>query len=202
MQRGRKGARVRQASSNVATLRSGAVTNPDGSCSMAVINWGEKKRARITSEHPIGKPLRRYVYESANPPFNAFNDLQPVSGTVTAAKDVVAVELPEKSITFLTTDYQDRTPPRVNGVHLEKNGVLAWAATKDAGHVYYRVYRDGRQIASTVATSLDLGVENGQAARSTSRTAGSAVPLGAEAMNCVPLSYSVKSVDRWGNVGE
>ena len=79
---------------------------------------------------------------------------------------------------------------------------MAWNATEDANHVYYRVYRDGKQIASTVATSLDLGVENGQAARSTSRTAGSAVPLGAEAMNCVPLSYSVKSVDRWGNVGE
>ena len=176
----RKGARVLLASSNDATLRIGAVTNPDGSCSIAVINWGEKKRARIESEHSIAKPLRRYVYESANPPFNEFNDLQPVSGMVVADNGVIAVELPEMSITFLTTDYQDRTPPRVNGVHLEKNGVLAWAATKDAGHVYYRVYRDGRQIASTVATSLPISEASADAAR----------------------CFSVRSVDRWGNVGE
>ena len=171
----RKGARVLQASSNDATLRIGAVTNPDGSCSIAVINWGEKKRARITSEHPIAKPLRRYVYESANPPFNEFNDLQPVSGTVVADNGMIAVELPEKSITFLTTDYQDRTPSRIDGVHLEKDGFLAWTATKDPCHVYYRVYRDGRQIASTVATSLKIGDAKG--------------------------SYAVTGVDRWGNEG-
>ena len=115
------------------------------------------------------------MYESANPPFNAFNDLQPASGTVVADNGVIAVELPEMSITFLTTDYQDRTPPRVNGVHLEKDGVLAWVATKDADHVYYRVYRDGRQVASTVATSLKVGDAKG--------------------------SYAVTGVDRWGNEG-
>ena len=175
----RKGARVLQASSNDATLRIGAVTNPDGSCSIAVINWGEKKRARIASEHPIGKPLRRYVYESANPPFNAFNDLQPMSGTVAAADGAVAVELPEKSITFLTTDYQDRTPPRIDGVHMEKNGVLAWIATKDTDHVYYRVYRGGKQIASTVATSLPISEASADDAR----------------------RFSVRSVDKWGNEG-
>ena len=175
----RKGARVLQASSNDATLRIGAVTNPDGSCSIAVINWGEKKRVRIASEHPIGKPLRRYVYESANPPFNAFNDLQPMSGTVAAADGAVAVELPEKSITFLTTDYQDRTPPRIDGVHMEKNGVLAWIATKDTDHVYYRVYRGGKQIASTVATSLPISEASADDAR----------------------RFSVRSVDKWGNEG-
>ena len=175
----RKGARVLQASSNDATLRIGAVTNPDGSCSIAVINWGEKKRVRIASEHPIGKPLRRYVYESANPPFNAFNDLQPASGTVAAADGAVAVELPEKSITFLTTDYQDRTPPRIDGVHMEKNGVLAWTATKDTDHVYYRVYRGGKQIASTVATSLPISEASADDAR----------------------RFSVRSVDKWGNEG-
>ena len=170
----RKGARVLQASSDDATLRVGAVTNPDGSCSIAVINWGGCKDCRILSEHTISCPMRRYVYESANPPFNAFNDLQRASGTVTADGGTVAVELPEKSITYLTTDYRDRTPPRIDGVNVE-NGVLAWKAVEDGDHVYYRVYRDGVQIASTVATSLNVGDTKGV--------------------------YAVTSIDRWGNEG-
>ena len=170
-------------------LRGGAVINPDRSVSIVLINRGPAKtvsvdcsswKSRVDGTPAFHQPLRRYLYESANPPFNEFNDLQPVSGMVVADNGVIAVELPGKSITFLTTDYQDRTPPRIDGVHMEKNGVLAWTATKDTDHVYYRVYRGGKQIASTVATSLPISEASADAAR----------------------CFSVRSVDRWGNVGE
>ena len=77
-------------------------------------------------------------------------------------------------MTFLTTDYVDRTPPAVGGLEL-KGGILSWTASTDANHVYYRVYRDNRQIASTVATKLDV--------------------KGAKGL------YDVRSVDRWNNEG-
>ena len=105
---------------------------------------------------------------------NAFNDLQAASGTVAATGGVFTVALPAKSMTFLTTDYVSRVPSAVGGVEL-KGGVLSWAASTDPAHAYYRVYRAGEQIASTVATRLDVKGVKGD--------------------------YAVRSVDRWGNVG-
>ena len=170
----RKGARVLVPVFTDPELRVGAVTNPDGSCSVAVINWGAAKTVRIASAHPLATPLRVYEYDSAKPPYNAFNDLQAASGTVAATNNVFTATLPAKSMTFLTTDYADRTPPAVGGVEL-KDGVLSWTASADPAHVYYRVFRDGEQIASTVATWLDVKGAKGD--------------------------YAVRSVDRWGNVG-
>ena len=172
----RKGARVLEPVFDDLELRVGAVTNPDGSCSVAVVNWGAAKAVRITSEHPLAKPLRVYEYDSANPPMNAFNDLQPTKGTVTATNAVFAATLPPRSLTFFTTDYVDRIPPPVTGVRLNDDGALVWDAATDPDHVYYRVYREGRQIASTIATRLDVTGQKG--------------------------SYAVRSVDRWGNESE
>ncbi len=127
-------------------------------------------------------------------PFNAFNDLQPHAETITAAGDRFTVALPAKSMTFFTTDYVDRVPAKVEGGQVTAardapatgscggnacgapSPRLVWTATKDPDHRYYRVYRDGKQIASTVATSLAIGSQKG--------------------------SYSVKSVDKWLNVGD
>ena len=164
-------------------LRGGAVLNADRSVSIALINRGPAKdvtvdcaswKARADGTPALHQPLRRIVYDSARVPYSAFNDLQAASGTVTATGGVFAVSLPAKSMTFLTTDYVDRTPPAVEGV-ARRGGALVWDAAKDPDHVYYRVYRDGKQIASTVATKLD-------------GTAAAGV-------------YTVRSVDRWGNVG-
>ena len=85
--------------------------------------------------------------------------------------------LPAKSITFLTTDYQNRVPPPVSDVRVE-GGRVQWAATGDPQHRYYRVYKDGKQIASTVAISLP-------------------VP---DAKSVDAPRFSVKSVDKWNNV--
>ena len=172
----RKGATVLPVKTDDAALRVGAVMNRDRSVSFAVINRAaEPKEIRLRSEAAIAKPLRTYVYEVERPPFNDFNDLQPCAGLVTAQDNAFAATVPAKSIVFFTTDYVDRTPSPVEGVAV-RDGVLSWKAVADADHAYYRVFRDGRQIASTVATSYRV------------KDAGAA--------------YAVVSVDRWGNEGK
>ena len=171
----RRGARVMRAESDDRELRVGAVTNPDGSMSVVLVNWGGAKTIRVRSAHPIAKPLRVYEYDSAKPPMNAFNDLQPAKGTVAAEGGVFSVAVPARSMTFLTTDYVDRTPPRVSGVRREGRCVR-WDVSSDPDLSYYRVYRDGRQVASTVATKLEVRADGGE--------------------------YSVRGVDRWGNEGK
>ena len=170
----KKGSRVLEPKTADKELRVGAVTNPDGSMSVALVNWGGAKTIRVRSAHPIAKPLRVYEYDSAKPPMNAFNDLQPAKGTVAAEGGVFSVAVPARSMTFLTTDYVDRTPPRVSGVRREGRCVR-WEASSDPDLSYYRVYRDGRQVASTVATKLEVRAAGGE--------------------------YSVRGVDRWGNEG-
>ena len=175
----RKGARVLPWTSDDDTLRAGGVTNPDGSASFAVINWGESKQITLEIPHPLRKPLRIYEYDSAHPPYNAFNDLQPAKGTVVAKGGKVSVSVPARSMTFLTTDYENHVPAAVTKIRIV-NGRLGWAANEEPEHRYYRVYKDGKQIASTVATSL--GVSD-----ATSEDAP---------------RFSVRSVDKWGGEGK
>lgn len=176
----RKGSRVLPWRTEDATLRCGAVTNPNGSASFALINWGAAKTVELVVPHPLPRPLRVYEYDSAHPPANAFNDLQGAKGTVSARDGIVAVAVPARSLTFLTTDYVDRVPTPVGGLRIAQ-GRLFWTACSDAEHVYYRVFRDGRQVASTVATQIDLALHGGAADDDAAR-------------------YTVKSVDTWGNV--
>jgi len=159
-------------------LRGGAVINPDGSVSVAVVNRGGARKTTFASEAAISKPLRVIVYDSANVPRNKFNDLQSFSSTVVAKDGAFSVELPAASIVFLTTDYEDREPAAVADVKLT-DGVLSWTASSETEHRYYRVYRNGEQIASTVATSLVVPNATSDDAR----------------------MFSVRSVDKWGNEG-
>ncbi len=175
----RKGARMLPWTSDDDTLRAGGVTNPDGSASFAVINWGESKQITLEIPHPLRKPLRIYEYDSAHPPYNAFNDLQPAKGTVVAKGGKVSVSVPARSMTFLTTDYENHVPAAVTKIRIV-NGRLGWAANEEPEHRYYRVYKDGKQIASTMATSL--GVSD-----ATSEDAP---------------RFSVRSVDKWGGEGK
>lgn len=175
----RKGARVLPWTTADDTLRAGGVTNPNGSASFAVVNWGKAKNIVLSVPHPLTKPLRVYEYDSARPPHNEFNDLQPAKCTVAAVDGKVTLSVPAASLTFLTTDYTERTPSAVGNLRIAGER-LAWDACKDPEHVYYRVFKDGKQIASTVATSLELqDVKSGGADR-----------------------YEVKSVDKWNNVKE
>jgi len=166
------------------SLRAGAVMYPDGSVSVAVLNWGGEKEIALKIPLQVSKPFRIYEYDSANVPYSAFNDLQPHSGTVAAdacdGVSVVRVPVKAKSMTYLTTLYVDRRPPAIDGVCVDGD-VLRWEASEDVDHCYYRVYCGGKQIASTVATSLNLRAR-GFACR---RCEG----------------FQVTSVDRWGNEG-
>ena len=167
-------------------LRGGAVMNPDRSVSIALVNRGPAKtvsvdcsswNARVDDTPTFHQPLRRYVYEVGRVPYNEFNDLQPMSGTVAAKDGVFSVALPAKSITFLTTDYENRVPAAVTKIRIV-DGKLGWAANEEPEHRYYRVYKDGKQIASTIATSFPVP---------------DAKPADAP-------RFAVKSVDKWGNV--
>ena len=179
----RKGATVLKCASDNPLVRTGAVIYPDRSFCIALINRGEATDVTVDcsswaldpKNDTFSKSARRYVYEAANPPFNEFKDLQPCSGTVTAKDGKLTVKLPAHSMTFLTTDYTDRTPSRIGGVKV-KDGKLVWNPCADKEHRYYRVFRDGKQIASTVATELALNSAGG--------------------------NFTVKSVDAWGNVGD
>ena len=180
----RKGATVLPCTTADEMLRPAAVFNRDRSVSLAIINRGDAREVTVdcSSWKPrtdglpsLHKPLRRYLYDSAKIPFNAFNDLQAAEDTVEAKGDKVTVRLPAKSMTFLTTDYEDVVPEAVTGVRVTGDK-LVWDAAKSSDHRYYRVYLDGRQIASTVATSLATAGRKG--------------------------TFSVKSVDRWLNVGK
>jgi len=167
----KKGSRVLPFTTEDSTLRCGGITNPDGSSSFVFVNWGEEKDLNLVLPVKTDKPFRIYEYDSANPPFNDFNDLQAPKGTLSAKDGKTVIKVPAKSVTFLTTDYKDRTPSKVTGIDY-KNGVLTWTPVKDAEHTYYRIFRNGKQIASTVATSLPVD-GNG--------------------------NYAVISVDKWGN---
>lgn len=157
-------------------LRGGAVLNADGSVSIAIINRGEARTATLDvsalARCGAQPAFRRIVYDSANVPHNAFNDLQRYTDLVAFGKPVA---LPARSIVFLTTDYKDVTPEAIEDLEVE-NDVLSWPAAKDENHRYYRVYRDGKQIASTVATSLKVGDADED-------------------------DFTVTSVDKWNNEG-
>lgn len=171
----RKGSRVLESQWDDDKLRAAAVTNADGSASVCIISWHEvPQEVELSVEHTMDKPMRRYDYSADNIPYNPFCDLQPPSGTVTCDGNV-KLTLAPRSVTFLTTDYVDRTPSEIKKVTLKGN-TLSWDACTDPEHCYYRVFADGTQIASTVAESLQVSAPKAH--------------------------YRVISVDKYGNAGK
>ena len=184
----RKNATVLECTFADSMLRGGAVMNPDRSVSIALVNRGSERtvsvdcsswKSRVDGTSSLHQPLREYVYAVGSVPYSPFNDLQSAAGKVVAKGCTFSVKLPAKSIVFLTTDYKDRKPSAVADVRIA-DGVLHWTASEEPEHCYYRVYRDGKQIASTVATSLHVSGATPKDLR----------------------QFAVKSVDKWGNVSE
>ena len=180
----RRGGRVLPWTTRDHSLRVVAVTNADGSVSIAVLNWGGEKDASLEIPHVVSKAMRVYEYDSANVPYSVFNDLQRVRETIVAAESngvsLVRVSLKPKSLVFLTTDYADRNPSLVRCLGLE-DGILSWDMPQDEFHRYFRVYFKGRQIASTVAARLDVAAKG--------------------ATDGVLEDFHVTSVDKWCNEG-
>ncbi len=169
----RKGSRVLKSDWEDSHIRCCAVTNADGSVSIAVINWKDGQTdVTIELEHTCNKPLRKYVFEVADIPYNDFGDLQDYSELVPVTDNKFRTLLPPRSIIFLTTDYTDRIPSPVSGIRVD-NDKLRWNACKDPEHCYYRIYADGKQITSTVAEHIRIQNPKSE--------------------------YQVLSVDQWGN---
>jgi hypothetical protein len=169
----RKNSRVLTPEFNDKDLRVCAVTNADGSYSVCVVNYSKKeKQINFTSEHNGNKPLRKYSYDSKNPPYNEFNDLQNYDELVSVIDNKFSATVPAKGMILLTSDYQDRTPSKIQGVQLKEN-LLTWQECLDEEHVYYRVYANDKQIVSTVANSVKITDKSAE--------------------------YKVYSVDKYGN---
>jgi len=168
----RKGAYVLRTAVGDPLVRATVLENPDGTLTAAIVNLGEKRTVTLAGWSSAVRPARVYRYDSANPYDNVFGDLPPADFVVRPDGDRLALEIPGKGLAFVTTDYVNRAPPPVRDVTFAK-GLVTWTASNDPDHCYYRVFADGRQIASTVATSCAF--------------AGTAAAL------------EVVSVDRWGN---
>lgn len=182
----KKGSRVLHCTwDNAETMRCAAVSNADGSVSIAVINWAaEKAETTIDVQRPLCKPFRVYEFAADRVPKNRFNDLQTHVGTVCAENGTVHITLPPRSIVFLTTDYVERTPSAITQVQVNGDR-LTWAPCTDEAHCYYRVFAAKHadfkpsyenQIASTVAETINI--------------------------TDPALHYRVLSVDQYGNTRE
>lgn len=168
----KKNSRVLKIEKSDSLIRCAAVTNSDGSVSVIIVNRHQNDaEICFDIEHNVDKPFRKYVYEADNVPYNEFNDLQKFSELVGVKNGEFNVKLRKNSVVFLTTDYKDRKPSEISEIEFD-GGVLKWSECKDAEHCYYRVYKDGRQIASTVANEYKTDA-NGK--------------------------YAVYSVDKYGN---
>ena len=166
----RRGATVLPVETDEFELRCGAVLNPDRTVSLVVINRGAEKEVAFDCSVAVpNQALRRYVYEAEHVPLNRFNDLQSHEDTIPVPDGRFSARLPAKSMTFFTSDYEDRTPSPIENICWD-DGTVSWTACKDAEHRYYRVYRNGKQIASTVATSLKGVADGDYAVRSVDRS--------------------------------
>ena len=167
----RKGANVLTAKVADPLVRATVLENRDGTMTAALVNLGVAREIALANWGV--RRSRVYLYDSAKPYSNAFGDLPPPDRVLDPADGVLRFEVPEKGMAFVTTDYVERVPPPVVGVKVA-DGRLTWTPTDDPHHCYYRIYANGRQIASTVATSRTV--------------------------DDMTAAYEVKSVDRWGNV--
>ena len=167
----RKGASVLTAKASDPLVRATVLQNRDKTMTAAVVNLGPRRTVTVTGWR--ARP-RLYCYDSAKPSVNAFGDLPGPDGVLDVTDGKVSFEIPEKGMAFLTTDYVARVPQPIRDVKVA-DGRLTWTPTAEPHHCYYRVYANGQQVASTVATSREVAD--------------------------VAAKYEVVSVDRWGNAG-
>lgn len=131
-----------------------------GAWSIAVVN-------RNSAETPwrlsllgaeLAKPVRKYVYTVTSVPQHPFGDLQGPERTVAWQAGVLDDVLAPLSITVYTTAYDNTAPPTVAGVRATRreDGTveIGWEPSRTPDLCYYRIFRNGVQIGSTVATHL------------------------------------------------
>ena len=176
----KRNSKVLNINTNDDMLRACGIVNRDGSVSVGIVNRNTEP-AEITLDSTLfSKNIRVYEYDSNNVPTNAFADIQDFSSL---DKDNPTITLKPLSVTFFTTDYEEKAKTVMAKGVKKKGNTLIWQETKDQNHCYYRVFADkssnftpsrDNQIASTVSTKLPITDKK--------------------------LHYKVLSVDRWGNI--
>ena len=125
---------------------------------LEIATRGAGQETRSVSVSPANATFRKYTYDPANPPMNPCGDLQGPSGKVAMKAGKFTDSLGPMSLTVYTTEYDDTPPAAVKGVKVEKTEdgkpVVRWQANHEPDLCYYRVFRDGAQIGSTVAVEF------------------------------------------------
>ncbi len=164
----RRNSKVLDVQNDDPLLRVCALLNKDGTLSVFVINRHETDvplSLDLNLRHIEKQPdWRVHEFETANPPFNEFGDLQEPIRQLPLKNGALDYTLKPASLTVFTTDYVPREDVPAENVRLEGD-VLCWDAVADESHCYYRVYRGEKpdftpdrahQIASTIAETLEL----------------------------------------------
>ena len=114
--------------------------------------------AAVPAAIPPAAMFRKYTYDPASPPMNPCGDLQGPAGKVALKAGKLADTLGPMSLTVYTTDYDEAPPAPVKGVKVERTPeaktVIRWQANKEPDLCYYRVFRNGTRIGSTVAVQF------------------------------------------------
>ncbi len=160
-------------------IRAAAAQLKDGSWSVAVINRNPGP-ASVTISLPAAgdAAFRKYVYDPADVPFTEDGDLPEPDALVTMTAGALTGSVPPGTLAVYTTAFDTEPPPPVEGLEIHKHAsggrTLTWTASPAPDLCYYRIYKNGNRIGSTIATSF------------TDRTSG-------------PGEYRVIAVDTSGN---
>ncbi len=160
--------RVYECTATDPRVRAGLLQHREtGRWSLAVINRADSAMSlSVELPAPAGNTaLRKYVYDVNAVPQTEDGDLQEPSGGVSVTEGRFSDSVKGLSLTVYTGFYHDDPPAAVE--HLKAERVryvpegqepmdaqrLTWNASASSDVIYYRIFYDGRRIASTVSTS-------------------------------------------------
>ena len=154
--------------SSNSNVRACAVMARDGSVSIIAVNRsGGAEDLTVTLPHTaLSRAFRVTSWEARRPYVSLFADLPPFSDLAERRGDAIRTVLPPDSVTVLTDGWQPKEAPVTAEIVSHEDGILRWKAVSDPRHCYYRVFRDGEQIRSTVALSCTAPDEGRYVVRS------------------------------------
>jgi hypothetical protein len=152
-------------------LRVAAIKNLESNAlSIAIVSRhsrDQKIQIKLDESFPRSE-LRKYVYDSEDPPFNYFGDLQKHTKKVRIKNSILSDTIPGSSIVVYTANYDEIPPAAVLGLKVKEakmegrdRNVLKWDPNSDDDFCYYRIYRSPEkefeplpvwQIATTIST--------------------------------------------------
>lgn len=141
-------------------LRTASVRRGTNTFSVVVINRNNfEAPVRIDLGSTPKKPFRKYIFNPSNPPLHPFGDLPTADALLRATEGIITDRLQPLSFVVYTTDYDDTAPASVANVRSENadgKRIVRWSPSDEDDFCYYRVFADGKQVGSTVATYMLL----------------------------------------------